>query len=256
MEQNKLEQIDRRPDEKNWEKINSDLTTPGKSNFIILAQNKDYFSKSFALPSSSYTKTFFSYIALLILGFAGIYGTSNYLNSLRAHTFDISMSWEQNIPLIPNMIFFYLSVYIFPGFLLFCGKESEIHDFVFLSLKAMFASALIFLLFPTTVAFAWPPQPTEYKFWFDILVALDRPHNLFPSYHICFSYLLIRFLLPKGGPSYKTFFILWYLMVCLSIVLVHQHHVVDILGGHFMGVFFWNYYQKKRRLTVTSSSSI
>lgn len=74
----------------------------------------------------------------------------------------------------------------------------------------------------------------EQGFFTPLFVAIhtfDKPHNLFPSMHVAFAFIL-RWTYHRhvrGLP--RLLFHGWFLCVSLSTILVHQHHLVDLAGG-------------------------
>jgi len=61
---------------------------------------------------------------------------------------------------------------------------------------------------------------------------MDKPHNLYPSLHITFSaisaFTLLRHTQKK---RMQVLLILWVIMIALSVILTHQHHLFDIATG-------------------------
>ena len=58
-----------------------------------------------------------------------------------------------------------------------------------------------------------------------------RPYNLFPSLHAALLVLLIdAYSRHLRGPV-RLGVMFWFVLIGLSPLLTHQHHVIDILGG-------------------------
>jgi membrane-associated phospholipid phosphatase len=63
------------------------------------------------------------------------------------------------------------------------------------------------------------------------------PHNLVPSLHVAASILLIAALWRALTPVWiRAGLLLWGVLLCASVVLVHQHHLLDVLGGWLLGL--------------------
>jgi membrane-associated phospholipid phosphatase len=72
---------------------------------------------------------------------------------------------------------------------------------------------------------------------------VDLPHNLVPSLHVVFSAIIV-FAIVEGmnKKATKIFTWGWLFLLCLSTLLVHQHHVLDVVTGLFIAVLFRIYY--------------
>ena len=71
---------------------------------------------------------------------------------------------------------------------------------------------------------------------FQALYALEMPHNLVPSLHVAASILLIAALWRSLPPVWiRTGLVLWGLLFCASVLLVHQHHLLDMATGLLLG---------------------
>ena len=68
-------------------------------------------------------------------------------------------------------------------------------------------------------------------FFHDVLV--DKPHNLLPSLHIVYTALtclaVCQCQWPKGRAGLCIAIVLWSVAICASTMLVHQHHVLDVV---------------------------
>jgi membrane-associated phospholipid phosphatase len=168
---------------------------------------------------------------LITVLFVVIYGGSNWFNSDRTHYFQLYFPWEIRIPFIPAMILVYLSLqllFLLP--LLHCDRA----DLLLLAKRmaaAIPVAGIMFILLPTQLGFAHQDTASVYRPLYDMLYTLDRPHNLFPSLHVTLSTLVVASLLRQIRGMLRGLYILWLLFLYLSVLLVHQHHVLDIAGG-------------------------
>jgi membrane-associated phospholipid phosphatase len=98
-------------------------------------------------------------------------------------------------------------------------------------------ASVFFLLFPAELGFSRTENIQGYEFWYNALHWLDHPHNLVPSLHITFSALSAYVISTEMGSVFlRLIFLLWFLLICSSIVLVHQHHLIDIVSGFVLAV--------------------
>jgi len=177
---------------------------------------------------------------LLILGTAGFalcYLLSNWWNAGREFHFAPYLDIELEIPRVDWMILPYVSAYLM-------GLAS-IQRLPYLALKALMKAftvagvigGLIFILFPTELGYLRSVEGLG--FWrpaYEILWMLDHPYNLTPSMHVTMAYLMIVPVIQASRSMLtKSALALWLCLVCLSIVLVHQHHVIDFVTGFALG---------------------
>lgn len=168
---------------------------------------------------------------LLTVLFAVVYGGSNWFNSDRRHYFQLYFPWEIAIPFIPAMIFAYFSlqlVFLLP--LLHCDRNGLLVLAKRMAV-AILVAGIIFLLLPTQLGFSRQGTTSFYASFYDLLYRLDRPHNLFPSLHVTLATLVIATLLRQVNGILRWLYGVWLLLLYLSVVLVYQHHVLDIAGG-------------------------
>ena len=93
-------------------------------------------------------------------------------------------------------------------------------------------AAIFFILFPAELGFSRVENIEGYEFMYNTIHAIDRPHNLAPSLHIAYSSLGAYVLSSETQSELlKGMIWIWFLLICSSIVLVHQHHLFDIFTG-------------------------
>lgn len=95
---------------------------------------------------------------------------------------------------------------------------------------AMAVSCAVFLLWPGTMA---RPEVTQRGFFADcvrFIYLVDSPTNLCPSLHVLNSYFCFRGALEsKAVPRpYAAFSLVFFLLVCCSVLLVKQHALIDV----------------------------
>ena len=169
---------------------------------------------------------------------SGIYLGTNEIAAQRTSFYQLYFEFEREIPMVPWMIHIYNSFHIllFMNFLII--KNSLKIKAIAISLISSSAIASVFfLLFPAELGFSRTETIQGYEFWYNALHWLDHPHNLVPSLHITFSALSAYVISTEMGSVFlKLIFLLWFLLICSSIVLVHQHHLMDIVSGFVLAV--------------------
>lgn len=177
------------------------------------------------------------YLGVLLSAlFAAVYGGSNWFNSDRGHYFQLYFPWEFAIPFVPAMILVYFSLqllFLLP--LLHCDRNGLLVLAKRMAV-AIPVAGIIFLLLPTQLGFARQQTTSIYASFYDLLYSLDRPHNLFPSLHVTLATLVIATLLRQVNGMLRWLYIAWLALLYLSVLLVHQHHVLDIAGGILLAV--------------------
>lgn len=166
----------------------------------------------------------------VLTAFLLFYLGPNYLATFREGLHKFYFDFELTIPLIPWMIIPYASVYFSPLILLFYSSENYAYRARFALLAQIFIALFFFLVFPAQLGFTRFVPEGFFSYCYRLIFALDQPHNLLPSLHVGFAFewsLGIREINKKWGPV----ILFWYILVCISVVTTHQHHIPDILTG-------------------------
>ncbi|MBI2519093.1 MAG: phosphatase PAP2 family protein [Bdellovibrio sp.] len=201
--------------------------------------NSSSFESSFDTIQAIKRPWWHSLILLLLgtIGFAVPYLLSNWWNAGREFHFAPYLQIELLIPRVNWMIIPYVSAYLM-------GLAS-IQRLPYMAQKALMKAVnvagiiggIIFILFPTELGYL---RTTDgLGFWrpvYEILWSLDHPYNLTPSMHVTMAYLMIVPVIQSSKSILaKSILTLWLFLVCISIVLVHQHHVIDFITGFVLG---------------------
>lgn len=171
---------------------------------------------------------------MLLLGplFFLVYGTSNWLTSLRHDVGTFYFDWERGIPFIPVLIIPYMSLDLFfAGSTFLCGTREELHALVKRIVFAILVSALGFFLLPLRFAFERPEVPGALGTVFALLTAFDRPYNLVPSLHVSLLACIWPVYHRRTGGLLRLALHGWFVLVGLSTLFTYQHHVIDVVSG-------------------------
>ncbi|MHC5211437.1 MAG: phosphatase PAP2 family protein [Planctomycetota bacterium] len=183
------------------------------------------------LPDRRRLTLYVGLVLLLDVLFVVVYGGSNWITAQRDDRWRLYFDWELAIPFVPWMIHVYLSItwlFLLPLFLL---DEQGLLLLARRIALAIVLSGAVFLALPAELGFERPERVPGYDALYATLYVLDRPHNLVPSLHISYSALIIVSLVAGTGRRTLWIFFIWLALICVAVVLVHQHHVVDVLGG-------------------------
>lgn len=173
------------------------------------------------------------------LWFVLVYGGADRLTALRGLRVPVHLAAELRIPFVPAMTVFYMSLYLL--FLLapfVLRTRQEFRAVVLTMASVILVSGITFLLLPAELAFS-PPRPEELGAWaglFHLADALNLTYNLLPSLHVAFAVVCVSALSPHAPPAGRVFLWLWAALIAASTVLIHQHHVLDVLTGWLLAL--------------------
>ena len=199
-------------------------------------------------PFTARLKTFSVWAVGVGVAFFGVYPTLNAFTASRSSHFLLFADWELWIPFCPAWIWVYLSFYaLFPlppvwmpsPALRALGKQLILGTLI---------SGAIFGLLPARIGFERVlPSDPFYQSLFSRLFALDLPHNLVPSLHVVYTYLICMGIVPYARMPVRGVFLVWLGLIMASTLLVHQHHVLDIVGAVALSVWMRRIFPVKER---------
>lgn len=173
----------------------------------------------------------------LLLATASIYGPTYLGVNWFSHHYQVQNHlyhpFELQIPRLSWFILFYFSAYLSflpPLLCLDYGKQLGVAKSLIYS---GFLGGIVFLLYPTGLGYERTPEGLGiFLPLYEILWGQDSPVTLMPSFHVAmasiFIFPMIQFY---TSIKMKAFFIIWLILISASIVLVHQHHLIDIPTG-------------------------
>lgn len=168
--------------------------------------------------------------ALLVL-FIAVYGALNWITAQRDDRLRLWLDWELAIPLVPWMVWPYLSIFASFFLPMFALDVARIHTLCRRLAVATVLSGIAFALLPAELGFvrleAVPGQETAFR----LLHTLDLPHNLAPSLHVSWSLLLLLTLRSVSPRWLRVGFDMWLALLVASVLFTHQHHLLDVAGG-------------------------
>ena len=178
-----------------------------------------------------------------------VYFGANEIASKSDYFFRLYFEFERDIPMVPWMIYIYQSfalLIVVTYFSIKSPQKIKAYSISFMSSCAI--AAVFFILFPTELGFSRTEKIEGYEFMYNLLHMIDKPHNLAPSLHITYSALGAYVLSSEIKSKWlKGMIWLWFLLICSSIVLVHQHHLFDIFSGILLYYFVIHFVFKKMK---------
>ena len=169
--------------------------------------------------------------ALLTVLFLPVYALCNWITAQRDTRYRLWFDWELGIPFVPQMIWVYLSLFACFFLPMFALRAPALNALCRRLAFAVVVSAAGFLLLPAQTGFERPVVAAESPAAFALVYFLDLPHNLVPSLHVSWSALFLVALREASAPWLRRVLEVWFISLCASVLLVYQHHVIDVIGG-------------------------
>lgn len=163
------------------------------------------------------------------VAFFAVYPAMNWLTSRRT-PLHLYLTGELAIPFVPWFIWPYLSMYALFVLPLFFIPAERMPALGKQLIAGCLISAVLFLLFPAELGFA-RQVPKAYGAIYAGMFDIDRPYNLVPSLHVIWSALIVLACIDFARISLKIALSAWLCVVVASTVLVHQHHLIDVIAA-------------------------
>ncbi len=176
------------------------------------------------------------FTVLFLVVYSGASRLSAYRNPPPAPHF----AFEAAIPFVPQMAWIYLSVPLALALTpLFLRTKRELVPFFFTLTAQLLAAGTIYLLYP--VAPAWPPRVIEGPEGagtavFHVADVVNLDYNELPSLHLAFASTVALVFGRYWGVMGRLLLWLWVLAVAASTLMLHEHHLLDVVTGTALGI--------------------
>jgi membrane-associated phospholipid phosphatase len=186
------------------------------------------------------------YLGLHLL-FAAVYGSANWLASRHAQPYRFYAPWEPDMPFVPHMIYAYFSIALLFWVPLYLLDEVRIRRLGVAATACIIIAGLIFLLAPGVLGYPALPAlgGTIEETLLQTLQSVDKRFNTAPSLHVALSTLLV--LVARQGPTptwMRVALFAWLGAIMASVLLVHQHHLLDVVSGVLLGSACYAWYRR------------
>jgi membrane-associated phospholipid phosphatase len=189
------------------------------------------------LPSGGALRTNLLLTAVFTLLFIVVYGGADLLSAGADNRYQLAFDFEARLPFVPSIAWIYLS--ILPLMLLaplvFDTPAKLLPLLVVLSIEVLVAG-ICFLLFPMQGIF--PPRDGEVSSTVIFFIAdtLNLRYNDLPSLHVALSLTTAIALSRESSTWGRWFYLLWGVLITVSSVLMHEHHIADVAGGSVLAL--------------------
>ncbi|WP_244222157.1 phosphatase PAP2 family protein [Corallococcus exercitus] len=174
------------------------------------------------------------------LFFLVVYGGASWVTGFYPGGLRVDLPFEQHIPFMPGWAAVYVSMDVLLLLSLFIFRTwRRMLPFALALCAETVLGAICFLVLPVEVA--WPPRAVTGG-WTSVFQAADTMNlerNYLPSLHVAFACTAALAYRERSGPVASTVFTLWALAIAASTLLIHEHHLVDVLAGALLAWGTW-----------------
>lgn len=186
---------------------------------------KSMTEKQLKIRQQAFALTVCTVVFMAVYNLCTWYATS--LNDLPSFTFD----FEKSIPFIPLSIIPYMASGFFFCLVFFSCKNK--HQLKILTWRMLFVTiiaGLFFVTVPLRFSLTKPDVSNSIlNLPFSFLQTFDSPFNQSPSLHIAFAFIFWSVF--KDLTKWRTFLLIWLILLGISTLTTFQHHVIDLLTG-------------------------
>jgi|SRR6185369_10841560 len=175
------------------------------------------------------------------VAFFAVYPAMNWLTSRRA-PLHLYLPAELAIPFLPHFIWPYLSMYVLFVLPLAFIPAANMPALGKQLIAGCLISAAIFLIIPAELGFR-RQVPGSYAAIYAGMFNIDRPYNLVPSLHVIWSTAIVQACADFARPAMRVALLAWLCVIVASTVLVHQHHLLDVIAALAIVFFLRRQYE-------------
>ncbi len=191
----------------------------------------------FRQPPSSIVRGYFLQFFKIFSLFAAVYTLTAFLAATRTSNYNFAFAWEAQIPIVGAAVWLYLSIVLLFVLPPFCVRRLDELKGLSRGLCAgIVIAGVIFYLFPAGVMWPRAVDGQNLPWALTYLHEIDKPFNTLPSLHVFFATVFTAFVSRRVRRA-RIWLWPWWAGICVSVLLVHQHHVLDIVAGAALAVF-------------------
>jgi membrane-associated phospholipid phosphatase/phytoene/squalene synthetase len=190
------------------------------------------------------------FVFLLCLAFSLFfeltYLATNYLTGLHRFRLHVHTDAELRIPYVPAMALVYISLNLLLALTPFVLRTwRELTPLcVVLTLETLIC-ALFFLLLPVELGYTAASDSGAWARFCEWVGAVSLKYNNLPSLHVAFAFTAAMAFGARCGALGRNLLLLWAGLIAASTVLIHEHHLADVIAGIVLalvmrGVYRWS----------------
>jgi hypothetical protein len=172
-----------------------------------------------------------------LICWVAVFVSADRLTALHPYRVRIHLEAERHLPFVPQAVLAYQSIhllFLMAPFVLWSRRDlrSLSHTVVTVTLVA----GVGFLALPAEPAFLPAPCPEPWAVVVSRTRELALPHNMVPSLHVTLCVTCVAVYSSRAGSVGKVLLWGWAVIIALSTVLLHQHHLLDVGTGWALGL--------------------
>jgi membrane-associated phospholipid phosphatase len=183
------------------------------------------------MMTSAQIQAYLRYIALFMAFFIPVFIGGGLIGGLATHRVSLHLVVENSFPFVPEAVWAYLSLYtIFVLPLIHLSVE----DMTRLGRQSVFiilVSGPFYVFLPALNNYPQPEVTGLQGIVIDTIRRVDILHNLVPSLHIAFAWLILLEARRKVCVGLGLVYLGWAGIVTVSTVLLHRHYLLDLASG-------------------------
>jgi membrane-associated phospholipid phosphatase len=165
-----------------------------------------------------------------------LYGGADYLTDWLPYRVRLHLDAELDIPFVPESVLVYMSIYLlFAAAPFILRRPVELDALAATFVVVILVAAVCFLVFPADSYFCTPTAMGRWEGLVHFAKWLARPHNFAPSLHVGLAVCCVTIYARRAPGWGKVVLWLWALAIALSTLVLHQHHVIDVVTGWLLG---------------------
>jgi membrane-associated phospholipid phosphatase len=182
------------------------------------------------------------------LFFLLVYGGASWVTGFYSGGFRVDLPFERHIPFVPAWAAVYVSmdVLLLLSLLIFRTWRDMVPFALALCAQTV-VGAVGFLLLPVEVA--WPTRVVQGG-WAEVFFLADTMNlerNYLPSLHVAFACTAALAYSERSGWLARTVFGAWTAAIAASTLLIHEHHLVDVVAGALLAWGTWRFVAPRAR---------
>ncbi len=170
-------------------------------------------------------------LTLCTIVFMTVYNLCTWYASSLDHVPSFTFDFEKSIPFMPLSIIPYMASGIFFCMVFFsCKSKQQLKILTWRMLFVTITAGIFFITVPLRFSFAKPEvSQSILGLPFSFLKAFDSPFNQSPSLHIAFAFIFWSVF--RELSKWRSFLMIWLILLGISTLTTYQHHLIDILNG-------------------------